>query len=89
MSKILCIGITLLLLYITGVTVFAQAPGEWRYYENDDFSLAYPNSWKLREADRGITLSYEGYAPAGRTTLRSACRELRAAQAHRALWHSR
>jgi hypothetical protein len=61
MSRFICIGIVLLLLLITGVTVFAQAPGEWRYYENDRFSLAYPNSWELSEADRIITLSYEGY----------------------------
>jgi hypothetical protein len=61
MSKFFCIGMLLLLLFITGVTAFAQVPGEWDYYENDGFSLTYPNTWELSEADRIITVSYEGY----------------------------
>ena len=61
MSKSICIGIVLLLLLVTGVTVFAQAPGEWLYYENDGFSLAYPSTWGLNEGNGITTLSYEGY----------------------------
>jgi hypothetical protein len=61
MSRFICIGIVLLLLFITGATVFAQTPGEWRTYENDGFSLAYPSTWELSEADGIIMLSYEGY----------------------------
>jgi hypothetical protein len=61
MSRFICIGMVLLLLLITGVTVLAQTPGERRYYQNDRFSLAYPNAWELSEADTIITLSYGGY----------------------------
>lgn len=53
--------VMLLLSLSTAAAVCAQDSGEWRYHENDDFSLAYPSSWELTDTDRLVTLSYEGY----------------------------
>jgi hypothetical protein len=47
-------------LLINGASVFAQ--DEWRYYENEDFSLAYPATWQLAETERLIALSHAEYA---------------------------
>jgi hypothetical protein len=55
------IRLTLLLLF-SAASVCAQDAGRWPHYENDDFSLSYPNTWELTEENRLIKLSYADYA---------------------------
>jgi hypothetical protein len=43
-------------------SVFAQEPGEWQWYEADDFSLGYPGSWALVETEHFLQLRYADYA---------------------------
>jgi hypothetical protein len=61
MSKFVSIG-TVLLLLTTGVSVFAQAPGEWSWQDMGGFSLAYPNTWELVQFEGLTQLRYTSYA---------------------------
>lgn len=54
--------VTGLLVLVSAASAHAQESSEWLAYENDDLSLAYPNTWKLTETERRITLSHEDFA---------------------------
>ncbi len=53
--------VLLLLFLLSTVSVYGQTTGEWLFYENDAFSLAYPDDWEIHETDSSLTLSYESY----------------------------
>lgn len=58
MSHLMRLVMLLLLSLPTAAAVCAQDSGEWRTYEHDDFSLAYPSSWELTVTARLVTLTY-------------------------------